>query len=126
MKLEYLQKIIARIQTQIHCPKCKAPFAKEKIEIQGVKGHQVEFSAECAECKARSQISAEISGPNVVPPVGPVVAPLANIAPPDIKLKRPVPGIELPQPKLNVDQLTEIKSKLSGFKGSDIKSLFEE
>lgn len=117
MKLEYLQKIITRIQTQIHCPKCKSPFAKERIEIQGVKGLQVEFSAECAECKARSQISAEISGPNVV-------APSANLAP--IEIKRTLPGLETPQAKLTPEQLNHLKTQLSDFKGGDIKFLFEE
>lgn len=121
MKLEYLQKIITRIQTQIHCPKCKAPFAKERIEIQGVKGHQVEFSAECAECKARSQISAEISGPNVVPPKG-----LKVITPPEIKLKRSLPGFEIPKTKLDPTHLESLKSELKGFKGLDVKQLFED
>ncbi len=119
MKLEYLQKIITRIQTQIHCPKCKAPFSKEKIEIQGVKGHQVEFSAECAECQARSHIAAEISGPNVVPPA-------STITPPEIKLKRPLPGFDLPATKLNEGQLATLKTKLSEFKGTDINTLFED
>ncbi len=116
MKIEYLQKIIARIQTQIHCPKCKAPFAKDRIEIQGVKGHLVEFSAECAECKARSQISAEISGPNVVP------VPKAT----ESKIKRPLPGFELPKAKLEPVDLEGLKKDLSGFKGRDIKTLFGE
>ena len=120
MKLEYLQKIITRIQTQIHCPKCKAPFAKERIEIQGVKGHQVEFSAECSECKARSQISAEISGPSVVPPKG-----VKTIMPPEIKLKRPLPTFELPKAKLDLVQLEGLKSELKDFKGLDVKQLFE-
>lgn len=118
MKLEYLQKIIARIQNQIHCPKCKAPFAKERIEIQGVKGHQVEFAAECSECKARSQISAEISGPNVVPASPAVAAP-------ELKIKRPLPGFELPKAKLEAANLETLKADLSNFKGQDIKTLFE-
>ena len=119
MKLEYLQKIIARIQTQIHCPKCKAPFAKERIEIQGVKGHQVEFSAECGACKARSQISAEISGPHIVPPV-------AGVKTLDVKIKRPLPGFELPKKELEASNLESLKSQLSDFKGRDIKRLFED
>jgi len=121
MKLEYLQKIITRIQTQIHCPKCKAPFAKDKIEIQGIKGHQVEFSAECAECKARSQISAEISGPHIIPP-----ALGKTITPPEIKLKRPLPGFEIPATKLDSAQLEGLKTELKSFKGLDIKRLFED
>jgi hypothetical protein len=119
MKLEYLQKIIARIQTQIHCPKCKAPFAKEKIEIQTVKGHLVEFAAECAECKARSQISAEISGPSLKP----APAPAATT---EVKIKRPLPGFELPKAKLKPTDLEPLKADLSNFKGDDIKALFGE
>lgn len=118
MKLEYLQKIIARIQTQIHCPKCKAPFAKERIEIKGVKGHQVEFAAECSECKARSQISAEISSPSLVPSA-------SVAAVPELKIKRPLPGFELPKAKLEAANLETLKADLSNFKGPDIKTLFE-
>ncbi len=120
MKLEYLQKIITRIQTQIYCPKCKAPFVKDRIEVQGVKGHRVEFSAECSECEARAQISAEISGPNVLPPKG-----VKAITPPEIKLKRPLPDFEIPKVKLSPTHLEGLKSELKGFKGLDVKQLFE-
>ena len=118
MKLEYLQKIIARIQNQIHCPKCKAQFEADKIEIQAVKGNQVEFSVECSQCTARSQISAEISSSNA-----PSKLPKQKIAEPPVK--RSLPGFELPNQKLKSENLKSLKSHLSNFKGSDINSLFE-
>lgn len=114
MKIEYLRKIIARIQNQIHCPKCKAPFAEDSIEILGVKGPLVEFSAECEQCKARSQISAEIGGSNLKPG-GLGVA----------QYKRKLSGFELPAATLDGGQVQNLKQTLKGFKGTDIKTLFE-
>lgn len=113
MKLEYLQKIIARIQSQIHCPKCKAPFAEDSIEIKGVKGQQVEFSAECSHCKARSQISAEISGDkNKLVPRAP-------------QFKRQLSSFDLPQATLKPADLTSLTETLRSFKGADVRNLFE-
>lgn len=114
MKIEYLQKIIARIQNQIHCPKCKAPFVEEAIEIQGVKGLRVEFSAECSQCASRSQISAEISGPNVQP---------SNRK--TAEYKKHLSGFELPQKSLKRADLKPLKDTLKFFKGEDIRGLFK-
>jgi|GEM_PF-5590139 len=113
MKIEYLQKIIARIQSQIHCPKCKAPFAEDSIEIKGVKGQQVEFSAECSHCKARSQISAEISGDK------------AKSVPPVPQFTRKLSSFDLPQTSLKSTDLETLTKSLRSFKGQDVRSLFE-
>ena len=114
MKIEYLQKIIARVQNQIHCPKCKSPFEETQIEMQAVKGNQVEFSAQCQHCEARSQICAEISGPNVPKPRKPA------------KVTRKANALELPTTALNGDQIITMKEALKNFKGSDVSTLFEE
>lgn len=116
MKIEYLQKIIARVQNQIHCPKCKSQFEESQIEMQAVKGNQVEFSAQCSKCEARSQICAEISGPNV-PKARKIAAPKA----------RPASAtLELPATALNNDQIGGLKDRLKNFSGDDVNALFDQ
>ena len=114
MKIEYLRKIMARIQSQIHCPKCKSPFAENQIEIRTVKGNQVEFVAQCEACAARSQISAEIGGGQKKP--------ASRITKPQVG--RPVTVADLPKTPLNQPQVEGLKSTLQQFSGQNVIDLF--
>ena len=64
MKIKFLEQVVARIQSEIHCPKCKHSFRKEQIEVRSVQKNQIEFFTRCSICGAESQISANI---DVVP-----------------------------------------------------------
>ncbi len=110
MKIEYLQKIITRIQSQICCPKCKAKFAAENIDIIAVNGNQVEFSALCDCCEAKSHISAEIG---------------LNQKPEKIRPVAPNGFVHIPKGKINQESLKGLKEDLKTFKGKDIKNLFK-
>ena len=115
MKIEYLRKIMARIQSQIHCPKCKAPFVAEQIEIKAVKGNLVEFTAQCECCSARSQISAEIGSSRD--------SQVSRITKP--KLARAATALELPTVKLDTEKISALKGSLQKFRGQDISDLFQ-
>ncbi len=110
MKIEHLQKIIDRIQNQIHCPKCKARFLREDIEINSVKGNQVEFSSGCRVCAAKAHISAEIGATS---PSAPKLEPGQSFS------------LELGKRSLHNQDLENIKNAVNDFKGHSVEDLFK-
>ncbi len=62
MKIEWLEKIIAQIQKNMHCPRCNDIIAKDLIEITGISGSDfVKFSSTCPKCGTIAKISAEVN-----------------------------------------------------------------
>lgn len=108
MKLEYLTKIIDRIRHDIHCPKCKKPFAQEHIEILAVnKNQRVDFSSHCQHCGSRSHVSAVIEPGGKAKAVG-----------------MPLERSKISSPRIQLDP-TMIKKSLSEFGGNDVHQLFQ-
>ncbi len=79
MKIEFLEKIVGKIQHEIHCPKCKNIFRKGSIEISAVTNQRLEFTSRCHICGAHSQIVADINvkehGDSALTPIDPSLSP---------------------------------------------------
>lgn len=118
MKIQYLEQIIARIQDEIHCPKCKNVFKKENIEVNSVYKNRIEFATHCHICGAQSQISANI---------GVLPLPQSNVSNSISKMKLPKKNENINEgSKLGFDSVHQIFDDLARFKGTDIRTLFDK
>lgn len=102
MKIEFLEKIVGKIQHEIGCPKCKNIFAKGSIEICSVTSRRLEFSSRCHICGATAQIVADI-----------------NVQEKDGTSSPKVPGF------INPNKVQQITQRLSHFNGKDVGELFQ-
>lgn len=114
MKIEFLEKIVGKIQHEIHCPKCKNVFAKGSLEICSVTNQRIEFSSYCHICGIPSQIVADLNVQEMGKP----------LAPNQVMEPATPPTHPVTQAFLNPDQVQQITQSLSAFKGKNIQDLF--
>ncbi len=116
MKIEFLEKIVGKIQHEIHCPKCKNVFAKGNLEICSITNKQIEFSSFCHICGISSQIVADLN-------IQDSKKPLTSNQVAEQPTKHPVTPTR--PAFLNPDQVQQITQSLATFKGRDVKELFQ-
>jgi hypothetical protein len=104
MKIQLLEKVVHRIQQEIHCPGCQSVFAKRNIEILSLSGSRVNFSSRCHICGTNAQVVAEIHLHQAT----------------SSKKSDPVS-----LPRISKKTVQQLASKLKEFHADDVQKLFD-
>ncbi len=108
MKIDFLKKLVGKIQHEIHCPKCKNTFKEGGIEVQSMNDQQLEFASHCHICGANVKIVADIN-------VG-----MAKNLPKTQKQESPSSDNFISHKKIET-----ISKGLKSFKGDNLQDLFQ-